>query len=112
MINAIWGIISILADTAFFFVMRMDLYTDHYHLPDGEMREHRRSPISSLNHADMNWLYYVEILLMVVSIVTSILMLLGIKNGVVKIIQVISTVASVIMFVVILYVAGNVHLKY
>ena len=112
MVNITWGIISIIADAAFFFVMRIDLYTDRYHLPDGKMGEHRRSMVSSLFHADMNWLYYVEILFMAVSIVTSILLMLGLKNSIVKIIQIVSTVASAVLFIVIWCVASKVHLKY
>ena len=112
MVRIILYIISVLVNAAYFIVLRMDLYTDRYHLPDGKMGVHHRSPISSLNHADMNWLSGLEVLLMAVSVVTSVLLLFGLKNSIVRIIQIVSTIASTIVFIIIMVIAGNVRLKY
>lgn len=112
MIKAILYIASAIANFVYFVILRMDLYTDRYHLPDGEMGENRRSPISSLAHADMNGLVTLELFLMVVSVITSLLLLFGVKNNIVKIVQIVSTIASTAVFIIILVIAGNIHLKY
>ena len=112
MIRVILYILSVIVNAVYFIILRMDLYTDVYHLPDGEMGVKHRSPISSLSHADMYGLFKLELFLMVVSIITSILMMFGVKNNIVKIAQIVSTVASTAVFIIILVIAGNVKLRY
>ena len=91
----------------------MDLYTDRYHLPDGEMGEHHRSPIDSLYTANNPELLHLQLFLMLISVVTSLLLLIGVKNKVVRIIQIISTIASTAVFVIILiYTEKSVKPKY
>jgi hypothetical protein len=81
-------------------------------LPDGLEREWNRSPIERLSLSDQNYLLYLQIALAVVSVVTSILILAGVKNNVVRIIRLVSSIASLIMFIIILIVTNNTHAKY
>ena len=112
MIKVILYIISIVVNPVYFMILRTDLYTDVYHLPDGETGVNHRSPIESLSHADMYGLFKLELFFMAVSVITSVLMLFGIKNNIVKIAQIVSTVGSTVMFIVILIISGNVRLRY
>ncbi len=112
MLKVILYIISVIVNFVYFFVMRIDLYTDRFHLPDGEMGEHTRSPIDSLYSADKGFLFYIELLFMAISVITSIVMLFGVKNNIVRIVQIVSTVASTLLFIIIMVYAGNVHLNY
>ena len=110
--KVILSIVSIIVNIVYFVILRTDIYLDRYHLPNGETGEHKRSPMNSLYHADMNWIFYLELLFMAVSIITSILLLFGVKNSIIKITQIVSTVASTVMFIVIMVISGNIHLKY
>ena len=103
-------VISIIVNPIYFFILQMELYTDYGRLPDGEMLVNRRSPIESLYHADMSGLFTLELFFMAVSVVSSILMLFGVKNRIAKIVQIVSTVASTVNFIIILAVSGSVHL--
>ena len=49
---------------------------------------------------------------MIISIITSILYLVGIRNNVIKVIQLVATIASAVLFVIIMIVAGITHPKY
>lgn len=112
MIKIFYYIGSCIVNIVYFIILRMELYTDRYRLPDDEFRERTYSALEKLSHADKSYLSYIEIILMVVSVVTSILVLCGVKNNIVKIIQIGSTIASTVIFIIILFVAGNIHLKY
>ena len=92
--------------------MNLNLYTDRAVMSDGLEREWQRSPLDRLNTADKTWLFYIQIIVSAISIITSILLLAGVKNNVVKTIQMISTAASVIVFVIIMVVATTTHPKY
>ena len=106
MLKMLLYIISIIANAVYFVILRMDLYTDTYHLPDWEMGVHHRSPIDSLYTADNPALLYLQLALMLASAVTSLLMLLGVKSHAVKVIQIASTIGSTAMFIIILIYAG------
>ncbi|MBR2548709.1 MAG: hypothetical protein K6E72_04210 [Saccharofermentans sp.] len=106
------SIISIIVNVLIFVVMNLNLYTDRAVMSDGLEREWQRSPLESLNTADKTWLFYIQIIVSAISIITSILLLAGVKNNVVKTIQMISTAASVIVFVIIMVVATTTHPKY
>ncbi|MBR6470105.1 MAG: hypothetical protein IKS84_06975 [Lachnospiraceae bacterium] len=113
MLKILLYIISVIANAVYFVILRMDLYTDTYHLPDGEMGEHHRSPIDSLYTADNPALLYLQLALMLASVATSLLMIFGVRNNVVKVIQIASTIGSTAMFVIILIYTGNfVHPRY
>jgi len=108
----LFSIISIAANILFFVILNIRFYTDRAHLPDGLEREWNRSPIERLSLSDQNYLLYLQIALAVVSVVTSILILAGVKNNVVRIIRLVSSIASLIMFIIILIVTNNTHAKY
>ncbi len=81
-------------------------------MPEGNMRTWHRSPISRLNIAGDTWLLYLQLFFASVSIVTAILMMLGVKGGTIRNIWLISTIASAVMFIIILIVTANIHAKY
>ena len=92
--------------------MNQNLFTDRAVMADGTEREWLRSPLDRLYAADKTWLFYLQIILSAISIITNILVIVGVKSSVVKTIQAIATVASVIVFVVIMFVAITTHPKY
>ena len=106
------SIISILANVAFLIVLNMDIYTDRAMMATGEMREWHRSPITRLGIADQSWLFHLQLVLVAVSIVTSVLVLFGVRSDVVRIIRLVSLIASAVMFIVIMVVTSNTHAKY
>ena len=53
MVRTLIYIISIIANAVYFSILKKDLYTDRYHLPDGETGVHTRSPIESLYTAEL-----------------------------------------------------------
>ncbi len=108
----ILSIISILVNVLYFVVLNLKLYTDRAVLGDGIAREWQKSPIDRLYAADKNVLLYVQILLAAVSIITGILVIAGVKNNIVKIVQLSSTISSTVMFIVILSIAGSTHPRY
>ena len=106
------SIASIIANIIYCAVLNIEIYTDRAMLPDGIMREWKRSPVERLYISDMPWLWYLQLALAAVSVVTSILMLLGVKGDLVRKIRLISFIASTVMFVIIMIVTSNVHAKY
>ena len=106
------SIISIVANIVFFVVLNLEIYTDRAPMPDGSIREWSRSPVARLGIADQSYLFYLQIAIAAVSIVTGILVLIGVKNNIVRIIQIVSSIASLIMFIIIMIVTGNTHVKY
>ncbi|MBR2578462.1 MAG: hypothetical protein IKE38_05965 [Erysipelotrichaceae bacterium] len=105
-------IISIIANVIYFVILNISFYTDRAMMPDGNMRTWHRSPISRLYIADDVWLLYLQLFFASVSIVTAILMMLGVKGGIVRNVWLISTIASAVMFIIILIVTANSHAKY
>lgn len=106
------SIISIVLNIGYFIVMRIELYTDRAMMATGEMREWHRSPIDRLRISGQTWILYLWIVLAVVSVITSVLMLCSVKQSTVKTVQGISSIASTVMFIVIMIVTGNTHVRY
>ena len=105
-------ILSIILNIAYFVVLNINIYTDRAMMPTGEIREWHRSPIARLNIADQSFLIYLQIVFAAVSIITSVLFLFGVRNNIIKIIQLVSTIGSTIMFIIIMIVTSNLHAKY
>ncbi|MCR5799138.1 MAG: hypothetical protein K6G69_03600 [Lachnospiraceae bacterium] len=106
-------IVSVIVNAVFYIILNIDLYTDTFHLPDGNMGSHQRSPISSLYTADKPWLLYIQVLMMIVSAVTALLLIFGVKNKTVKIAQIVATAGSILMFIIIMiYTSKAVHPRY
>ncbi len=106
---------SILLNILYGVVLNLNLYTDHSRMPDGGSRTWQRSPVDRLFLCDQSWLLYLEIVLGAVSIITSILLLIGgkaQKSNVLKTVQIVSTAASTVMFIVIMIVTANANVRY
>ena len=108
----ILGIITIVMNIIFVVVMYRDLYTDHATFADGTERTFHRSPMDRLEVRDRRELFYLQLFFVVVSVIAGILIIAGIKNNIVRIIQAAGSVGSVIMFIIIMVVAGNTHPNY
>ena len=109
----ILGIIAIVINILAVVVMNIEMYTDRAYLPGEETkREWHRSPIDRLQAGDNSILLYLQLFFAAVSTITSILVMVGINNKAVRIIQLISTICSVVMFIIIMIVAGNTHPHY
>ena len=106
------SILSIIANIAYFVVLNMNIYTDRAMMPTGEIREWHRSPIARLNIADQSLLFYLQMILAVVSIITSVLFLFGVRGRMIRTIQLVSIIGSTIVFIIIMIVTSNSHAKY
>ena len=106
------SIISIIINIIFYIILNINLYTDRALMPDGGMREWQRSPISRLQLADQGTLLYLQLAFAAVSMITSVLILLGAKNSIIRVVQLVSTAASIVMFIMIMIVTSNSHAKY
>ncbi len=106
---------SILLNIVYGVVLNLNLYTDRAKMPDGGSRSWQRSPVDRLFLCDRPWLLYLQIALGAVSIITSILLLIGVKNqksNFLKTLQIVSTAASTVMFIVIMIVTANSNVHY
>ena len=110
--NIVFNIVPILVNIVYLIILNIKLYTDHAIMPDGDEQFWQRSAIDRLDVADKRILLYLFILGAVVSCISSIMLMLGIKNNVVRIIQLISTIVSTTMFIIVLLVANATHPKY
>ena len=106
------SILFIIINIAYFVVLNINIYTDRAMMPTGEIREWHRSPIARLNIADQSFLIYLQIVFAAVSIITSVLFLFGVRNNIIKIIQLVSTIGSTIVFIIIMIVTSNLLAKY
>ncbi len=106
------SIISIVANILFFVVLNLNIYTDRTSFPDGSTREWQRSPLARLELSDQRYLFYLQIAVAAVSVITSILVICGVKSNAVKIIRNVSSVLSLIVFIIIMIVSNNTHAKY
>ena len=105
-------ILSIIINIAYFIVLNMDIYTDRAMMPTGEIREWHRSPITRLNIADQSFLFYLQMILAAVSIVTSVLFLFGVRGRMIRTIQLVSVIGSTIVFIIIMIVTSDSHANY
>lgn len=105
-------ILSIILNIVYFVALNIEFYTDRAMMPTGQVREWRRSPITRLHIADQSFLFYLQIIIAVVSIITSVLLLFGIRNSIIKTVQLVSTIGSTVMFVIIMIVTANSHATY
>ena len=105
-------ILSIIANIAYFIVLNLNIYTDRAMMPNGELREWHRSPITRLSIADQSFLIYLQIALAAVSVITSVLFLLGIRGRMIRTIQLVSVIGSTIVFIIIIIVSSNSHAAY
>ncbi len=106
------AILSIIVSIAYFIVLNMNIYTDRAMMPTGEVREWHRSPIARLNIADQSFLIYLQIVFAAVSVITSVLLLFGVRSSIVRTIQLVGTIGSTIVFIIIMIVTSGSHTRY
>ena len=106
------SILSIIVNIAYFVVLNMNIYTDRATMPTGEVREWHRSPIARLNVADQSFLFYLQMILAAVSMITSVLFLFGVRGRMIRTIQLVSIIGSTIVFIIIMIVTSSSHAKY
>ena len=105
-------ILSIIVNILYFVILNLNIYTDRAMMPNGEVREWHRSPITRLNIADQSFLIYLQIILAAVSMITSILFLFGVRSSTIRTIQLVSTIGSTIVFIIIMIATSDSHAKY
>ena len=108
----IMSAIAVIANVVYYSVLKTKLYTDHYYLPDEQLHTWQRIPADTLYSANLQGLLSWQMALAIVSVIVSILVLCGVKIKAVQIIQIVSIIASAVLFVTILVIAGGVHLTY
>ncbi|MBO4889013.1 MAG: hypothetical protein J5589_11995 [Firmicutes bacterium] len=106
------SIISFVINIAMIVILNIELYTDTAYMADGTVHHWELSPIDKLSKADMGWMFNLQIFLVAISVLSSILVLFGVKHRIVKIVQLVSLIASVVMFIIIMITSKNIHLKY
>ncbi len=106
------SILSIIVNIAYLVILNTAFYTDRVKMPTGEIREWHRSPVTRLNISDKSFLFYLQIVLAAVSIIASVLLMLGVRKSVIKTIHLVSTIGSTVMFVIIMIVTANSHVHY
>ncbi len=106
------SIFSIAVNIIYFIIMNIDLYTDRAMMPDGDEQVWQRSPMDRLEVADKHFLFYLLVISAAVSIISSALVIFGVKNNTVKIVRLVGTVFSTLIFIIIMITAGGIHPKY
>ena len=106
------SIISIILNIGYYIVMHLELYTDRVPMPDGGVRVWHRSPLSRLNLESREAFFYVQLFFAVISVITSLLVLFGVKNRIVRMVQLGSFAASTLMFIIIMILTSNSHVRY
>ena len=106
------AILSMIANAAYLVILNIAFYTDRVKMPTGEIREWHRSPVTRLNLAGQSFLFYLQIVLAAVSILTSVLLLFGVRSSIIKMIQLVSMIGSTVIFVIIMIVTANSHVHY
>lgn len=108
----ILSILSIVINVVFAVVLNLKIYTDRTLMPNGEVRVWHRSPIDRLDLSDQSILLYLQLFLIAVSIISAVLILFGIQNNILKKVCLIGSIASALLFVIILVVTSNSHAHY
>lgn len=106
------AILSMIANAAYLVILNIAFYTDRVKMPTGEIREWYRSPVTRLNLSGQSFLFYLQIVLAAVSILTSVLLMFGVRSSIIKTIQLVSMIGSTVIFVIIMIVTANSHVHY
>ncbi|MBO6308178.1 MAG: hypothetical protein J6N70_04930 [Oribacterium sp.] len=106
------AILSMIANAAYLVILNIAFYTDRVKMPTGEIREWHRSPVTRLNLSGQSFLFYLQIVLAAVSILTSVLLMFGVRSSIIKTIQLVSMIGSTVIFVIIMIVTANSHVHY
>ena len=106
------AILSMIANAVYLVILNIAFYTDRVKMPTGEIREWHRSPVTRLNLSGQSFLFYLQIVLAAVSILTSVLLMFGVRSSIIKTIQLVSMIGSTVIFVIIMIVTANSHVHY
>jgi len=106
------SIVSIIVNVVYLIVLNTAFYTDRATMPTGDVREWHRSPVARLNISGQSFLFYLQIVLAAVSMITGVLFLLGVRSSIIKTIQLVSTIGSTVMFMIIMIVTSDSHAHY
>ena len=106
------SVVSIIANVIYYIILNISLYTDRAAMPDGTIKKWHRSPAARLAIADQSALLYIQLALMIISVVTGFLVIFGVKKRIIRVIQRISMIASAVMFIMIMIVTAKIHVKY
>ena len=106
------SVVSIIANTIYYIILNIRLYTDRAAMPDGTIKKWHRSPAARLAIADQSALLYIQLVLMSLCMVTGLLIIFGVKNQIIRVVSRISMIASSVMFIIIMIVTANIHVKY
>ena len=106
------AILSMIANAAYLVILNIAFYTDRVKMPTGEIREWHRSPVTRLNLSGQSFLFYLQIVLAAVSILTCVLLMFGVRSSIIKTIQLVSMIGSTVIFVIIMIVTANSHVHY
>jgi len=105
------GIISIIANAVYVFVMFTNIYTDRFYLPthDGELQQRiiQRSPANRMGLMDKRWLISLMLVIVSVAVISSLLTVFGVKSKAVKIVQIGALAASTLLFIVIMIISAH-----
>lgn len=105
-------ILSMIVNVAYLVILNIAFYTDRAVMPMGGVREWHRSPVARLQIADQSFLFYLQIVLAAVSIISGILLLLGVRRSSMRIIQTVSTIGATVLFVIIMIVTADSNARY
>ncbi len=105
-------VLPIIIDLASFLILNLRLFTDRYTLPDGEERIRQYNAIEKIENGDNTAVLYLQIFFLLISISSTILLALGFKNRIIRLIQLLSTAAVVLLAIIMMIIAANTHLKY
>lgn len=108
----LFSIISGIVNVVFVLILNLDMYTDRAPMPNSEVRVRHRSPMSKLHIANQDWLLYLQIIVVAISVISSILFMFGVKSSIIRKVRLISTVASAGMFIIIMIVTANSNVRY
>ena len=111
-LRTVLGIVSIIADVAFLIALKVNIYTDKAHMADGTTQVWHCSPADRLDACGKHELMYLQIFLAAVSVITSVLLVFGVRNNIVRIVQLISTAGSIVVFIIIMIIADRTHPRY
>ena len=106
------NLIPVILNILYCIILHIPFYTDRIILPGGMTQTYKQSPADRLYTADMPYLLYLQYLFILIGLITSLLILFGMKQNALKTVRLISTVLSAVLFTVILFLASMNHPKY
>ena len=106
------SVVTVFLNAVFMIVLHLKLFSDRFVLPGEAARTWRRSPVESLQTADMPALLILQYVFVIVSVVSAVLVLFGVKSRTVRIVRLASAVGSAVMFVLIRIVSASVRPRY